>query len=277
MSSTALVTGANQGLGQALVEGLARALGEQSSVYLTGRDPRRVEDATGVLASSGLRVVGQRLDVGDTEEVQAVAALLAERHGGLDIVISNAAARRTPEQPASQQVRAFVDTNNLGTTRMIRAFGPLVRGQGRFLIVASAFGSLRNLAPHLHARFDTETMTLEDVDAVMRDYVAAVESGRATAQGWPESINTVSKIGQVAAMRVFAREERARAARDGQLIAAVCPGLIDTPASRPWFADMSEAQTPEQAAVDIVDLAIGRVEPPMYGELIQHRRILPWL
>lgn len=57
---------------------------------------------------------------------------------------------------------------------------------------------------------------------------------------------------------------------------AVCPGLVDTRASRPWFADMSQAQTPDEAAVDIVKLAARPVEPQMYGELVQHGQVLSW-
>ena len=57
---------------------------------------------------------------------------------------------------------------------------------------------------------------------------------------------------------------------------AVCPGLVDTRASRPWFTDMSQAQSPGQAATDIVKLATGPIELQMYGELVQHGRILPW-
>ena len=34
----------------------------------------------------------------------------------------------------------------------------------------------------------------------------------------------------------------------GRLLMAQCPGLIDTDASRPWFDDMSSAQTPAHAA-----------------------------
>ena len=64
--------------------------------------------------------------------------------------------------------------------------------------------------------------------------------------------------------------------RDGQLIAAVCPGLVDTRASRPWFTDMSHAQSPDQAAVDVVKLATGPIESRMYGKLVQHGQILPW-
>ena len=64
--------------------------------------------------------------------------------------------------------------------------------------------------------------------------------------------------------------------RDGQLIVALCPGLVDTRASRPWFTDMSQAQSPGQAAIDVVKLATGPIEPQMYGELVQHGRIIPW-
>jgi RNA polymerase sigma factor (sigma-70 family) len=45
-----------------------------------------------------------------------------------------------------------------------------------------------------------------------------------------------------------ARERRAAYARDGTLVAAICPRLMDTDASRPWFEDMPAAQTPAEAA-----------------------------
>nr|MBA3554438.1 short-chain dehydrogenase [Gemmatimonadales bacterium] len=85
----------------------------------------------------------------------------------------------------------------------------------------------------------------------MDDYVAAVEAGRASSLGWPDWINVPSKVGQVAATKVFARDLGARAERAGILIDAVCPGLVDTAASRPWFSDMAGAQSPAAAARDI--------------------------
>jgi carbonyl reductase 1 len=93
-------------------------------------------------------------------------------------------------------------------------------------IVASDFGSLRNLPTHLHERFDTSSMSLDDVDRTMEAYVEAVESGRDSEEGWPEWINIPSKVDQVAAMKVFARDHRDAAERGDQLIAAVCPGLV---------------------------------------------------
>ena len=151
-----------------------------------------------------------------------------------------------------------MDTNNLGTTRMLRAFAPVLRPGDRLLVVASDFGTLNNLPDMLHGRFDTDAMSLDDVDAVMLSWCAAVLDGMAGSDGWPEWINIPSKVGQVAAVRALARERRAADARTGTLIAAVCPGLIDTAASRPWFSDLSGAQTPEQAATPLLRRHLAR-------------------
>src|SRR5947209_6693444 len=59
----ALVTGATQGLGLALVEGLAQRLTPQDTVYLTGRDVDRVTAAVGAVPSGGAQVRGEILDV----------------------------------------------------------------------------------------------------------------------------------------------------------------------------------------------------------------------
>jgi hypothetical protein len=58
---------------------------------------------------------------------------------------------------------------------------------------------------------------------------------------------------------------------------ALCPGLIDTDASRPWFEDMSTAQTPAEAAAWPVELALAPTfDPAFYGELVQFGKVLPW-
>ena len=163
-----LVTGANQGLGRAVVAGLARAWGGQGTVYLTGRDRQRVEEAAAALAHDELRVVPQVCDVRDGEAVQGLARRIADRHGGVDFVDSNATAAISPGVPYAEQVDDLINTNNLGATRMIRSFGPLLRRGGRLVVTASDFGTLAGLPAHLHSRFDTETTSLGDLDQTMR-------------------------------------------------------------------------------------------------------------
>src|SRR5438445_473253 len=90
-SRIALVTGANQGLGRALVEALATRMGPHDRVLLTGRDLARVKAAAAAIADGPAIacVEGRVLDVRDGEAIAALAADLGE----VDIVFSNAAAR----------------------------------------------------------------------------------------------------------------------------------------------------------------------------------------
>jgi NAD(P)-dependent dehydrogenase (short-subunit alcohol dehydrogenase family) len=74
-----------------------------------------------------------------------------------------------------------------------------------------------------------------------------------------------------------ARERRDQDLLDGTLIAAVCPGLIDTDASRPWFDDMSQAQSPAQAAEALLELALSpSADPAHHGQLVRFGQALDW-
>lgn len=278
MSKVAIVTGANQGLGFALVEALCTRLEPESIVYLTARDTVRGERAAAVMTEKGLSPKLQILDISDDASVRRFADTIRNRHGGADIVICNAAARISPDVPPSEQVASFINTNNHGTYRMIAAFMPLLKNNARFIVVASSFGSLRHLPVELHDRFNVETRSLEDIEELMDKYVQLVVTGEAATQGWPEWINIPSKIAQVASTRIMARLMAKDAVERGILISAVCPGLVDTEASRPWFKDMSSAQSPAQAASDIVWLATLQSDSAhLYGELVQHRKVIPWV
>jgi carbonyl reductase 1 len=258
---------------------LSRTLGAASTVYLGARDELKGNAAAAVLRAEG--IVGAievlQIDVTNTSSVVAARDAIVRAHGGVDIVISNAAQRMVKELSLASQVAGFVDTNNFGQRRMIDAFRDVLRPGARFLVVASGFGTLRNLESKLHSRFDVEQASLDGIDEVMRNYVDAVLGERASAEGWPDWINIPSKIGQVAAMKVFAKEMTPRRDLDGLLVAAVCPGLIDTEASRPWFADMSRALSPEQGAEPIVALALSNPEESLpYGELVQRGKVVAW-
>src|SRR3954453_11705141 len=76
-----------------------------------GVSPRRAEVRT------------EMLDVSDGAAVERVAGLLEQRHDGVDIVFSNAYRRVQPTDDFSVEVADYVETNNVGTTRMMRAFG----------------------------------------------------------------------------------------------------------------------------------------------------------
>jgi carbonyl reductase 1 len=270
---TALVTGANQGLGRALVEGLAARMNAQDRVLLTGRDPERVRAAAAARPRAGARIEARVVDVRDGGAIDALAAELGE----VDIVFSNATARMSPDADPADEVDAVAQTSNLATSRMLRAFAPRLRPGGRLIIVASALGTLDKLDARVRPRFAAATASLDAVDELVAEWRDAVHAGRAEQEGFGTWLNIPSKVAQVAAVRAVARERRAADLAADKLIAALCPGLIDTDASRPWFADMSQAQTPAQAAAWPVELALsGSFDPAFYGELVQFGAVIPW-
>jgi carbonyl reductase 1 len=275
MGRVALVTGATQGLGFALVESLTARLGNEDTVYLTGRDAARIAAAQASVAPGGARVRAELLDVSREQDVAETAARLLDRHGSLDIVISNAYRRVLPQDRPDQVIESYTETNNLGTTHVMRAFAPALGDGGTLMVVASTLGTLHYLAPVLHERFD-ELETLEQADAAVRRWREAVQDGSALAEGWPAFLNIPSKIAQVGAVRALARQRRGSDVERGILLASVCPGMIDTGASRPWF-DMSHAQTPAQAAEPLIDLVLrSSLDSSLYGELIRFGQVLPW-
>jgi carbonyl reductase 1 len=274
-SRIALVTGANQGLGRALVEALAARMAPQDVVLLTGRDPRRVQAAADAVAGGPAiaRVEGRVLDVRDGDAIVDLAAELGE----VDIVFSNATSRMSPHDDPADQVDTVAETSNLATTRMLRAFAPRMRRGGRLIIVASALGTLDKLDDRGAGRFAAAAESLDAVDALVAEWRQAVHDGRAEDEGYGTWLNIASKVAQVAAVRAAARERRTADLAAHRLIMALCPGLIDTDASRPWFDDMSEAQTPAEAASWPVELALaGTFDAAFYGELVQFGKILPW-
>ena len=273
MRRIAVVTGANQGIGFALVEGLAARMNPEDLVLLTSRDPGRVAEAA-ARAKGVAQIEGRVLDVSDDAAVAQLAAGLQAEYGGVDIVISNAIAPLTPDRTQAEQADQFIAVANGGTESVLRAFAPVLRPGGRLLVVASSLGTLDQLDPKLHALFDGPSF--DQIVQTVEDWRQAIHAGTAADQGWPEWINTPSKVGQVAAVRALAAERRATDLPQNRLIVSVCPGLVDTRASRPWFDDFSQARTPAEAAEPIVDLVLADLDPSQYGELIRDGKVLPW-
>ncbi|MEE4540518.1 SDR family NAD(P)-dependent oxidoreductase [Streptomyces sp. V4-01] len=274
----ALVTGANQGLGRAFAEGLAARMDAGDLVLLTGRDHQRVADAAREVAQlpgSRARVEGRVLDVTDAEAIAGLAQELRTRHGGVDVVISNAVARVLPEESQAERADEFIDVSNTATHAVLRSFAPLLRPGGRLLVVASSMGTLGHLDARLHPLFDGAS--LDQVEYAVESWRSAVHHRTAAEAGWPVWLNVPSKVAQVAAVRAVAAERRDQDLADGTLVASVCPGLVDTATSRPWFSDFSQAQSPEQAARAVLDLVFAdHVDPAHYGELVRFGQALPW-
>ncbi|MEU9024594.1 SDR family oxidoreductase [Actinomadura sp. NPDC048394] len=148
-TKTALVTGANKGIGYEIAAGLG-ALGW--SVGVGARDDGRRDAAVAKLRAAGVDAFGVPLDVTDDASVTAAAALLEER--GLDVLVNNAAITGgMPQEPTAVDpatVRTVVETNVLGVIRVTNALLPLLRRSPspRIVNMSSTVGSLtRQTAP----------------------------------------------------------------------------------------------------------------------------------
>ena len=123
-----LVTGGASGLGAAVAQAVARAGG--TPVVLDLREPAAA-------------VEFEKVDLADTRTAEAVVAAVAERHGGLDAVVTAAGIDRCgalAEVPGDAWERV-VAVNLLGTAAVVRAALPwLERRGGKVVTVASTLG-----------------------------------------------------------------------------------------------------------------------------------------
>jgi NAD(P)-dependent dehydrogenase (short-subunit alcohol dehydrogenase family) len=147
VARTALVTGANRGIGLEA----ARQLGEAGlDVVLTARNA----DA-GRAAAVELGARFEQLDVASDESVRECAARL-ERDGiAIDVLVNNAGVLLSGGilDVNDQLLRETLETNLLGPLRTARAFMPpmLGRGYGRIVNVSSGSGSITEASAYTPA------------------------------------------------------------------------------------------------------------------------------
>jgi len=137
---TALVTGANKGIGKEIAR---RLVAEGMTVYLGARDETRGQAAADEI---GARFV--RLDVTDEESVQKAVAGLES----LDVLVNNAGVAVDwgvePAEMSAAVMRNAFEVNVFGVVTVTRACVPLLRRapEGRIVNLSSPLGSLTLLS-----------------------------------------------------------------------------------------------------------------------------------
>jgi len=128
---TALVTGANRGIGEAIVDALVAA--GAAKVYAAARN---LEDLAPVVARHGTRVVPLRLDVTDSAQIRDSAAAAPD----VQVLVNNAGvaahiggAFTDPEWLAAG--RREMDVNFFGTFAVTQAFAPVLARNGGGAVV----------------------------------------------------------------------------------------------------------------------------------------------
>jgi len=185
----ALVTGASRGIGRAI----ARRLGEQGAVVIAAARGDHAGDTAREIEAAGHAAEAVSLDVTDEAAIQKLPGEIVERHGRLDIVVSNAGIAR--DQLVMRMKRedwdAVLATNLTATFVLAQAtIRPMLKQRGgRIIAISSVVGQTGN--------------------AGQTNYAA-------------------SKAGLIGFAKALAREVASR----GITVNVVAPGLIETDMTR---------------------------------------------
>jgi NAD(P)-dependent dehydrogenase (short-subunit alcohol dehydrogenase family) len=147
MQKTALITGANRGIGLQTGKELS---GRGFRVFVGARDQRAGADAAASIAGSAEPLV---IDVSDSMSIKAAARVLAAKTDRLDVLINNAGVYPDHgitilDVTRDRMVETF-ETNTFGPIEVTQAFLPLLRksAAARVINVSSGYGQLDGLSP----------------------------------------------------------------------------------------------------------------------------------
>lgn len=238
---TALVTGANKGIGFEIAKGLG-ALGY--SVGIGARDAGRRDAAVDRLLGEGIDAFGVPLDVTDDASVAAAAELIAGRVGHLDALVNNAGITGgMPQEPTAvdpAMIRTVVETNVIGVVRVTNALLPLLRKapSPRIVNMSSGVGSL-------------ERQSGPDDELTIGPVAAAYSPSKTF-------LNAITLQ--------YVRE----LADTGILINCACPGFVATDLN-----GFRGVRTPEQGAATAIRLATLPDGGPT-GGFFEDAGVVPW-
>ncbi len=145
---TALVTGANKGIGREISRQLAQ---KGYTVWMGCRDAARGQSAVDELRAAGLEVRMLEIDVASDDSVKAAADVLARQVDHLDILVNNAGLpgfQAAPLEESIEDIKAIYEVNVFGPIRVTQAFQGLLKAarSARVVNMSSGLGSLTRMS-----------------------------------------------------------------------------------------------------------------------------------
>ena len=146
-----IVTGATKGLGRSIASVFAR---EGAHVLVVGRDEQQGAEVVNAIGNAGGVASFFKADVSRWQDVESMAAAAVERHGGIDILCSNAGifpSARIDEM--SEEEWDTVNSVNLkGTFLVVKACLPHMRqrSEGRIVLTSSITGPITGFPGWAH-------------------------------------------------------------------------------------------------------------------------------
>lgn len=139
---TALVTGGTSGIGLATAQRLAA---EGAHVFVTGRRQSAVREA---VAGIGDNATGVQGDITDAADLDRLAAAIAERGQGLDVLFANAGGGEfaTLEDETPEHLADTLNRNVGGTVFTVQKMLPLLNEGASIVLAGSSSASRGTLA-----------------------------------------------------------------------------------------------------------------------------------
>jgi NAD(P)-dependent dehydrogenase (short-subunit alcohol dehydrogenase family) len=169
----ALITGANQGLGEYLARAYAA---EGANLLLTARNIDLLQKVADSLSRpANQQIISLPADVSKEADNQKLVQLVTEQFGRLDILVNNAGVYGPIgnfEEINWQEWVDAININLIGTLNLIRAFLPMLKKQSYGKIINLSGGGATNPLPRFSAYAAskaaivrmTETLALELLD-----------------------------------------------------------------------------------------------------------------
>ncbi|XP_014275782.1 carbonyl reductase [NADPH] 1 [Halyomorpha halys] len=224
----AIVTGANKGIGFGIVRNLCKQF--DGIVYLTARDVERGKKAVEELNELGLKPEFHQLDIDNTQSITNFAEFIKTTHGGIDVLVNNAAIAygyNAPE-PFGEQAEVTMRVNFFAMIDVCNALFPLLRPHARVVNMSSALGFLQRVpGEHLRKKLGDPNLTVDELTSLIKEFISEAKAGTHTKAGWINSAYAMSKVAVSALTRIQHREFL-EDPREDIVINHVHPGYVDT-------------------------------------------------
>jgi NAD(P)-dependent dehydrogenase (short-subunit alcohol dehydrogenase family) len=181
---TAIVTGANRGLGFEISEELAET---GFYVFLTARDEEKGNKAVNNLKKKDLNVEFLQMDVSSERSISYAAEKFKKKKLKLDVLVNNAAILKDTGNIINLEYKTLQQTlitNSIGPFYVISSFLPFMEENSRIINISSSAGSLNEMENYAPAY----SISKAALNAVTKQFASALKKKKISANsvdpGW---------------------------------------------------------------------------------------------